>query len=74
MKITGKNNKIEQDLENIILSMICNSDNKKEKGGIFYDNSKMHINSWSTMFNLQALISTSDNMYNQSTKKIELLV
>ena len=74
LKITGKNNEIEQDLENIILSMICNSDSKNEKGGIFYDNSRTHINSWSTMFNLQALILNNDNMYNQSTKKIEFLV
>ena len=74
LKITGKNNEIEKDLEKIILSMICNSNNKKEKGGIFYDNSRTHVNSWSTMFNLQALTLNSENMLNQSTKKIEFLV
>ena len=74
LKITCKNNKIEKDLEKVILSMICKSDNKKEKGGIFYDNTRTHINSWSTMFNLQALTLNNKNMFNQSTKQIELLV
>ena len=74
LKITGKNNKIEKDLEKIILSMICMSNNIKEKGGIFYDNSRTHINSWSTMFNLQALILDNKNIFNKSTNKIELLV
>ena len=74
LKITGKNNKIEKDLEKIILSMICASNNIKEKGGIFYDSSRTHINSWSTMFNLQALILDNKNIFNKSTNKIELLV
>ena len=74
LKITGKNNKIEKDLEKIILSMICRSDNKKEKGGIFYDSSRTHINSWSTMFNLQALTLDNRNILNKLTNKIELLV
>ena len=74
LKITSKNNTIEKKLEDIILSTISVSENKNEKGGIYYNNSKQHVNSWSTMFNLQALILNSENILNQSNQKIELLV
>lgn len=74
LKITNKNNTIEENLEATILSMISISQNKNEKGGIYYNKSKQHINSWSTMFNLQALILNNENILNQSNQQIELLV
>jgi len=74
LKITSKKNAIEKKLEDIILSTISVSERKNEKGGIYYNNSKQHVNSWSTMFNLQALILNSENILNQSNQKIELLV
>jgi|TARA_B110000858_G_scaffold135565_1_gene154145 rhamnogalacturonyl hydrolase YesR len=74
LKITQKKNTIEQNLEDIILSMISNSENKNEKGGIYYNKSKQHINSWSAMFNLQALIVNNKNILNQSNQQLELIV
>ncbi len=74
LKITGKNNKIEKNLEDLIFSMISDSKKKEEKGGVFYNSSNLHINSWSTMFNLQALLIDHKNIRNISDQKIELLV
>jgi hypothetical protein len=74
LKITNKDNTIEKNLEDKILSMISISENKNEKGGVYYNKSKQHVNSWSTMFNLQALILNNENIFNQSNQRIELLV
>ena len=46
----------------------------KNKFGVYYNKSKQHVNSWSTMFNLQALILNNENIFNQSNQRIELLV
>jgi hypothetical protein len=61
-------------LKSRLLSYQYSQKNSQQEGAFFYNKDQSHLNSWCTMFGLQALAFYDNKDFIFSSKKIDLLI